>query len=393
MGKQSSKVGMLVSCVVAITAGALGSGQAYAGGLGGAEADTDILFTEGTYSFRTGFVFVSPRRGYTTLGGSATSDDDYSDNAFVPGFAIKAKISPNLSCALTYTQPFGGDATYGPETQNAEATVSLAQGFAIANPTTATKFSTNEYGSTCDLHFGAGSGNVHFIGGLFLESFNFEQDTWYGNVSLKDSSSLGYRLGLAYDIPEYAMRFQVLYRSEVKHDAEGSFHPSALAIANGISGDFSTIGEGTLPQSIKLYGQSGVAPGWLVYGSVTWTDWSVLQSLSYDVVGLTTNTMNFNYKDGYTIQAGVGHQFNDDLAGTVNVTWDQGVGTGADITTDSWTLGLGAEYKTKIGTFGLGGTASYLTGGSQTVSAGAPYDGTAKGDWAFAAGMTYLLEF
>jgi hypothetical protein len=51
----------------------------------------------------------------------------------------------------------------------------------------------------------------------------------------------------------------------------------------------------------------------------------------------------------------VGHEFNENLSGTVNLTWDQGVGTGADITSDCWTVGLGGEFKTDLGTFGLGG--------------------------------------
>jgi long-chain fatty acid transport protein len=385
-----NKILILLKIIITVF---LWSQPAFAGGAGGGEADTDILYTDGTYSFRTSAIYVSPSRKFSTLNGARANDGVYSDNFGVFGVGIKAQITPNLACALTYTRPFAASTTYGTESQNAEAAVETAQGYSLLLPSSKLEVSTDEYGSTCDVHFQAGLGNLHLIGGIFLETFEYKQNTWLGNVVLKDDGTLGYRMGLAYDIPEYAMRFQVLYRSEVKHDAEGNFNPSVSAIANGISGDFSAVGQATLPQSLKIYGQTGIAPEWLVYGSVTWTNWSVLQSLSYDVINLATNSMALNYKDGYTIQGGIGHQFTESLSGTVNVTWDEGVGTGADIATDTWTLGVGGEYKTKVGTFDLGGTVSYLTEGSQRIEAGAPYDATAKGNWAVAVGMSYLLEF
>lgn len=170
----------------------------------------------------------------------------------------------------------------------------------------------------------------------------------------------------------------------MKHEGSGNYTSSEFAIQ---------MGSGTLPQSVKLYAQTGVAPTWLVYGSATWTDWSVLQAFSYDVIGLGTATKVFNYTDGYTLQLGVGHDFDDRLSGTVNPTWDEGVGTGADITTDTWTLGLGAQYKTDAGTISLGGGLSYLTAASQHVASGATYDASADADWAVSGGISYALKF
>lgn len=367
--------------------------SALAGGFTRGEADTDILFIDGNYGLRTGAAYVSPSRTYSTLNGAPASDEAYSDAYWMPSIGIKATLGPGVACALTYTQPFGASATYGTDAQNAEATTAISQGLVVVNPTTAMQFSTDEYGATCDVRFDAGRGGFHLIGGAFLERFEYEEDTWFGSVRLKDDGAFGYRIGAAYDIPEYAMRFQVMYRSEVQHDAEGTFTPSALAVAAGVTSSLPTIGSGVLPQSVKLSAQSGVAPGWLVYGSVAWTDWSVLTNFKYDVSDLASSNKIFNYKDGYTIQVGVGHEFNESLSGTVNLTWDEGVGTGADITTDTWTVGVGGEYKTKLGTFGLGASVSYLTAGSQTEAAGATYNATADADWAAAVGVSYLVEF
>ncbi|WP_420962969.1 OmpP1/FadL family transporter [Brucella sp. IR073] len=381
---------------LAMLAGALALGidAASAGGFSRGEADTDILFMEGNYGFRSSAIYVAPRRTYATLNGRDASDGAYSDSFWVPSVALKAKLGASpVTCALTYTQPFGTDATYGEGAQNAEAETAMGQGLPLINPTTKLSFSTDEYGATCAVRFDAGRGGLHLIGGVFYETFEYDEDTWFGSIHLEDDGGFGYRLGAAYDIPEYAMRFQVLYRSQVKHDAEGIFTASELAGGYGIIGQFPSVGGGILPQSVKLSAQSGIAPGWLVYGSVTWTDWSVLPHFRYDVEGLIENIKIFNYKDGYTIQLGVGHEFTKQLSGTVNLTWDQGVGSGADITTDTWTVGLGGEYKGEFGTLGLGVSVSYLTSGSQSETKGATFNATADGDWATGVGVSYSYAF
>ena len=151
-------------------------------------------------------------------------------------------------------------------------------------------------------------------------------------------------------------------------------------------------GSGTLPQSLKLSLQTGVAPGWLVYGSVKWTDWSVMQSLDYNVGGADQSDI-YNWQDGWTIQAGVGHAFNEKISGTVNLTWDKGVDTGADIYTDTWTIGTGVSVKAGPGELRFGGAVSYLTEGSQTVANEAKYDATADADWAYAVSANYKIVF
>src|SRR5690606_18970943 len=103
-----------------------------------------------------------------------------------------------------------------------------------------------------------------------------------------------------------------------------------------------------------------------------WTDWSVLPTLNYTINGLgpfSNQQKNFRFRDGWTITSGVGHSFTDDISGAVSVTWDRGVGAGADIMTDTWTVGLGAAIKKGPGEFRVGGAVSYLTSGSQTQRA------------------------
>ncbi|WP_107676466.1 OmpP1/FadL family transporter [Agrobacterium sp. LAD9] len=366
---------------------------AWAGGFSRGEANTDVLFDDSRFSSEASVVYVSPSRNYTTLMGQSVDDKSYSDSFAIPSLSIGARISDNLGCELTVTQPFGGAATYSEAAQNAEFATAAALGEPFPNPTKTMKFSADEYGAACAVRVNAGPGRLYAIGGLFWETFDYKENTWIGAVHLKDDGQLGYRIGIGYDIPDYALRVQLFYRSQVEHEASGTYTPSELAILDGITDTLPARGSGTLPQSLKLYAQTGVAPGWLIYGSATWTDWSVLRDFSYDVIGLGTAHKVFNYTDGYTLQLGVGHEFTDQLSGTINITWDEGVGSGADITTDTWTLGIGSQYKGDFGTVSLGAGVSYLTAGSQHVSSGATYEARADADWAISGGLSYILKF
>ncbi|WP_288427488.1 outer membrane protein transport protein [uncultured Agrobacterium sp.] len=382
-------------CALLLIAGlsSASSVPAMAGGFSRGEANTDILFDDARFSTESSLVYVSPDRSYSKLMGQSVDEGAYSDSFLIPNVAFGMRFNDNLSCAFTYTKPFGGAGTYSEAAQNAELVTAAANGDPLPNPTSRMKVSSDEYGGTCDIRVAAGPGRMHFIGGLFVESFSYREDTLIGGVRLKDDGELGYRAGIAYDIPEYALRVQLLYRSEVRHEGDGTFTASDFGTSLGIPDTLPAFGKGTLPQSIKLYAQTGVAPGWLVYGSATWTDWSVLPEFSYTVTNLGTARKVFNYKDGYTLQLGVGHDFTDKLSGTTNITWDQGVGTGADITTDTWSIGVGVQYKAQVGTFGLGAALSYLTAGKQRVTEGATYDADAKADWAAVGGVSYKLSF
>jgi long-chain fatty acid transport protein len=370
--------------------------SAMAGGFSRGRADTDILYEKGNFDARFGATFVLPQRKFATINGASSTDGVYSDNYFIPNVAAKIGISDSLSCAFTYTQPFGASSTYGSAATTAGNANTLIAGIAgTGNGGKSATMTTNEYGGTCDVSFDAGPGKIHFLGGLFLQSFDYKEVTTRGTLTLSDSNKLGYRIGAAFTIEEYALRADVMYRSAIDHSATGNFvYSGSLAFIGqpGAGQVRDATGSGTTPQSVRVGLQSGIAPDWLAYGSIEWTQWSVLPHLNYTVNG-TASKKVFNYQDGWTIQAGVGHKFNDTVSGTMNLTWDRGVGTGADIMTDTWTLGTGASIKVGPGDLRLGAGVSYLTAGSQNTAAGATYNATADANWAFGLTSSYLIKF
>lgn len=381
---------------LAIVAGL--AGTAFAGGFSRGDADTDLIYEDGAFNMRTGVLYVVPHRGFDTIGGAAATDSDYTNNYGIPSFGAKLRVSDRFSCVGSYTQPFGASSDYGPQSQMADIMVDIASG-RTPNAVKSAGFETNEYGATCGVNMEAGSGKAWLLGGVFVQDFDYTEVKTLGTLNLRDKGAAGYRIGAAYEIPEYALRAELMYRSQIDIDAEGTFR-NAVPLPTPIPGvfvpvgtPFASTGSGALPQSVELSLQSGIAPGWLAYGSVKWTDWSVLQTLDYTITGIGPNTKDFFWRDGWTVQGGIGHAFTDDISGTVNLTWDRGVGTGADIMTDTWTVGAGTQIKAGPGALRLGGAVSYLTSGSQSVSDGASFDATAGGDWAYAFGGSYTIKF
>jgi len=388
-GNKTVLCGLL--CATALT------GNAMAGGFSRGTADTDILFEDGNFATRMGALYVAPKRGYETIGGAPATDGDYSDAYAVPSGAIKLNLHDNLSCAGTYTQSFGAAATYGTQAiaagRTADGTGTISEGF-----------TSTEFGLTCGAHFNAGKGRLWILGGGFLQDFDYSQTVSVaalGNtnatLSFADKYRPGYRIGAAYEIPEIALRAQILYRSAVTQSpssAEGSFVTQAV-------GSTTASGYGTLPQSVEMKLQSGIAPGWLAFGSIKWTDWSVLQTLNYTIDGTPLAgdyQLDYFWQDGWTVTGGIGHAFTDMVSGSLSLTWDKGVSTTEDAYTNTWTLASGVSVKGERSELRLGGAVTHLAGKSVAAdptpgNPGNSFAYTVGSDWTYAVGANFRVSF
>lgn len=245
-------------------------------------------------------------------------------------------------------------------------------------------------------------------GGFYQEIYGFKDRLVFamppgapingvGRLDL-EGDGWGWRAGLAYEIEEYALRTSLVYNSAVKHDITGTLDLTQVPapVRPPITGVSTPVfGSANMPDSVELKIQTGVAPGWLVFGSVKWTDWSQLQSLPFCptatsaipcVTGSPTEATSLDllYRDGWTVSGGVGHKFTEKLSGLASLTWDRGTSTGIGTQTDTWTLGAGVSYAANENVeFRLGGALGVLTSGSSgpTTRGGRVYGGRASYDF------------
>lgn len=370
----------------------LSATTAQAGGLERSGYNIDLLFDPSGYAIESTATYVNPQRDLNNVRDSSATDGDLNtrpnngiratDGYWVPRIGIKAAIGDAVNCMADYSEPWGAHLNQGIN-------------WAGANENIETKIESENYAVTCSYSFDMGPGQLRVIGGGFYQEISGFQDRLVfgmppgapidgvGHLALK-GDGWGWRAGVAYEIEEYALRTSLVYNSAVDlDDITGTLDLTRVpgAVRPGLTGlSHSVFGSTSMPDSLEFKFQTGVAPGWLVFGSVKWTDWSQLQSIPFcststRSVACTTSTptnpsneltsLDLLYRDGWTISGGVGHKFNEQWSGALSLAWDRGVTTGIGTHSDTWTLGAGVSYApTENIEFRVGGALGLLTSGS-----------------------------
>ncbi|MEM1375788.1 MAG: OmpP1/FadL family transporter [Pseudomonadota bacterium] len=400
MGRKITKM------AVALAASSVLTTSAIAGGLERGGYNIDLLFDESRFSASASTTYVMPRRelnnvvdrnpvngvGANGIGGGATDGVKSTESYLVPRFGVKIGLGNSIDCMGDYSQPYGGDDNPGAE-------------WAGANDNIRTFVESTGFAATCSYKFDVGPGSFRIIGGVsHLEITGFKDrlvapvpvlapgaGTGVGRLEL-EGNGIGWRVGAAFEIPEIALRASLMYYSEVEiDDVTGNLDltqvPGALNPANPLLGRNTPIfGSSALPEVVELKVQSGIAPGWLAFGSVKWVDWGQLQSIPFcpestrSLAPCTSGgptevtSLDLNYRDGWTISGGVGHAFNDQLAVAASLTWDRGTSTGTGAQTDSYAFAAGiAITPNETSEFRIGGAFGVLTSGS-SMSDDVSYD-------------------
>jgi long-chain fatty acid transport protein len=347
---------------------AVATGAASAGGYDTGERDWDFLFGQDDIVAEASIRYIAPQRTLTGITGvfGPSADTDETEAFAVPRASISAGLGSHARCMASYREPWGGHANYG-------------TAWTYAASATEQHFSSKDYGVTCSAYLALGKGQLHFLGGASYQEIDYELIQAIGpGLSLTTNvgdSGTGWRAGLAYEIPEYALRASLIYNSRIDYRMTGTV--AGLGPAVPVFGDIS------MPQSAELKVQSGIAPGWLAFGSVRWTDWSVVGNMPLCPVGtpvcglpFAVSGLTLIWKDTWTVTVGAAHQFSGALSVAANLTWDQGATQGFTSQTDTWVAGLTAIVKPHENVeLRLGGTAGILTGGqlsTMTLPGGFP---------------------
>lgn len=290
---------------------ALSAGAVSAGGIERSTQSVGVLFEKGKNYVELSYGRIRPSVdgvGLLVPGGASTGG--VARNHYLPGFAYKHEFNDKLSMALIYDHFYGANI---------------------------------EYPTSGALEFAGTNVNVQSEGYTALMRYKFDEN-WsvHGGVRLSDASAIiklngvaygpvsgysakfsndwaaGYSLGAAYEKPEIALRVALTYQSKVTHKFDTTEKMGTTTVAAGTT-------EVDTPEAVTLDFQTGVAPDWLVFGSVRWVHWSQFQ---IDPAWFTATTggglVNLNNSTSYTL--GVGHKFTDAWSGSAFLMYEGGGG-------------------------------------------------------------------
>ncbi|MDF1873200.1 outer membrane protein transport protein [Vannielia sp.] len=334
-----------------------------AGGIERTTQSLSWLFETGSYGEFSYSMVDADVSGVVSFAPSVSSKDMIASHRTV-GFAFKTDLNEKFSLGVAYEQPFGADVFYPTGT---------------GYPYAGSHADLNADEIKAVLQYNVDS-NWSVYGGLRFQNVKGDVTVLAPGVDytldVAMSTKLGYLIGVAYERPEIAMRIALTYNSAIKHE----FDATEIGI---LSTNFET----EFPQSVNLEGQTGIAEGTLLMGSVRWVNWSAFD-ITPDLYSDGAPDGNFGPRslvdyadDTITYSLGVARSFTDNFAGIATISYEKSNGgfSGNLGPTDGRTsIGLAGRYSVGKATITGGVNYSWI-GDAETENAAAP--GTTLGDF------------
>jgi long-chain fatty acid transport protein len=256
-----------------------------------------IIFEDDGYIELT-FGSVSPSVtgvAVSGLGGSSSGNMAGSYTQF--GLGVKQDLSESLSIALILDEPYGAAVDYpsgtGYPLAGTTAEVSLQALTAVARYKLSDRISVHGGVRTQSL-----SGDVAITGGYTL--------------TMDSTGEIGYLVGAAFEIPEIALRAAITYNSAVDTALTGT------EVGTGaVSLDV------TMPQSVNLDFQTGIAADTLLFGSVRWAEWTAFDLMPpfYASSNGGASLLDYN-NDVITYTIGIGRRFSNSFSGSISLGYE-----------------------------------------------------------------------
>lgn len=286
--------------------------------------------------------------------------------------ALKLQVSPIFSFGLIYDQPFGAEVDQ-PYKNNGTFNDSLDTTKVSVN----TQNLTMLWGYQPSVNWNLFAGPVYQTveGNVQLPGLAYSVLSGYKST-IKQDSGIGWVAGIAYQIPEIALKSALTYRSEINHEfsAKETFNellsPLQLLVGTGIT-------KVTTPQSVNFDFQTGINPTSILFLNARWVNWKDFSIRPYQFGKvseiITTSTYNYtkgfdlvNYsKDQWTFNLGLGHKLTDKWDGILFAGWDSGAGDPVSTlgpTEGYWAAGLGFQYNPTKEYFIAGGLKYFWLG-------------------------------
>jgi long-chain fatty acid transport protein len=356
---------------------------ASAGGIERSSQSVGILFEEGTYA-ELSFAIVNPdvsgtqlvAAGPSSLPGATSGDIAPSYNQL--GLSYRQDLTEQLSFAFIMDEHIGADVNY----------VGTGGGGYLYNNGPGSQATVDGQAFTALLRYELPSA-VSVYGGLRISQVEGVVSLFNAYTMQADGGTeVGYVLGVAYERPDIALRIALTYGSAIDH--------TFLASENGAPTTFET----TIPQSLTLEFQSGVAANTLVFGSIRWVDWSEfdISPTNFGVASGGSSLVDYD-DDTITYNIGVGRRLNETWSGSLSLTHEpSGGGFSGNLgPTDGRTsVAVAAVYER--GAIKVTGGVSYSWIGDATTEGSEPFPpGTSFGSFtdntSIAAGVRIGYQF
>lgn len=347
------------------------------------EAGISVLDPSVSGNVRSGYT-PSPAVPASAVGLENTNLSDMGDDYYFPSAALKLQLNDHFSFGLIYDQPFGADATYSVSDTGSAALGGVGL---FHNGDEATKVEVKSqnismiFGFQPNENFNFYAGPVYQTvkGNIQLRGLAYGGSTTFGgyNANISEDGAYGWLAGIAYQIPEIALKASLTYRSEIEHsiNIDETFNSAGLFSAlNAIPSQDTDV---TTPQSVNLDFQTGIMANTVAFANVRWVNWKDFSIQPYKfglasknaLVQAQTGQPEFDLvaysDDQWSTNIGLGRKLNDQWAGNVSVGWDSGAGnpvTTLGPTEGYWNLGLGVQYSPTPATFIAGGVKYFWLG-------------------------------
>jgi len=356
-----STTGLLLSASIAL-----------AGGFELQTLDTSIMYSEGNQASISTAKIDASIKGVNPAIGAASSRDVVKDQT-VTNIATKFNVGENLSFGLsTYRsgsiQLDGGNGLNGNIAPTADVNLDSTAMMAIYNL----------------------NGNFSFLGGVTQNDIgDGNVTTLGGSYAVSSTSKMGYLIGVAYSMPEIALRAELTYQPQTKFATTTAFAPSAAVVCAQMApldcsdlanaGTYALTNDAitaagaasvtnlSLPDTIAFNFQTGIAKDTLMTASYRKSSWGKAQINIAAPVAITTN-----FDDAVSYSLGIGRKFTDSLSGSITYSKEESTGSTStslfSVSDGSEAISIGLQYKQD--NMAISGGISQRKVGDMTVDPG-----------------------
>lgn len=287
--------------------------------------------------------------GYLPTGPVSVSNVQGGTSNFVPTFHAAYPINPNLVAAFSVTTPFGLATDYNADTFVRYATVQTKLRTIDLSPSIGFKL-------TPKVSLGVGFDEQRLLGNFEvytgIPAISTTYDTSSHNV-VSDWST-GWHSGVLFALND-ATRFGLSYQSKITHNASGYSTLTGPLAPNGTSyglNDANALID--LPAKTEVSAYHDMNNRWAVMGSLSYTQWSVLNSIILNNVATTVGTSIINvpenFRNTWRVSVGTHYKLNDQWLIRTGLGYDKNPTNNTDRNlilpdSDRYGLSIGGRYQ------------------------------------------------